>query len=245
MPYDALFDRSAPGGSVGGTSSTNATAVGDRSLTRWSALARWRPLPTTARAGRDTEIRAECFRRMVEPLLERGVTRLIIESREGRDDLDRQVLIDQLRSPSRRRLRIRPPASARRSTAVDRGRPGLVLLSRRFLARTHQRDHYCGGYNGHVESARPDRSPSGEEPGSLPEAQRNRHLKEYPVIGLVVTGRAGRQDLELISEAPSHGRGLPPYSRGTWSAPGKSAESPQKVRRTSKTDQRWPTRTNT
>jgi len=33
----------------------------------------------------------------VAPLLERRVTRLIIESREGRDDLDRQVLIDQLR----------------------------------------------------------------------------------------------------------------------------------------------------
>jgi len=33
----------------------------------------------------------------VAPFLERRVTRLIIESREGRDDLDRQVLIDQLR----------------------------------------------------------------------------------------------------------------------------------------------------
>jgi hypothetical protein len=47
--------------------------------------------------GRDNEIRAESFRRMVQPLLERRVTRLIIESREGRDDLDRRVLIDQLR----------------------------------------------------------------------------------------------------------------------------------------------------
>ena len=47
--------------------------------------------------GRDAEIRAESFRRMVEPLLERGVTRLIIESREGRDELDRQVLVGQLR----------------------------------------------------------------------------------------------------------------------------------------------------
>jgi hypothetical protein len=47
--------------------------------------------------GRDTEIRAESFRRMVQPLLQHGVTRLMIESREGRDDLDRQVLISQLR----------------------------------------------------------------------------------------------------------------------------------------------------
>lgn len=47
--------------------------------------------------GRDAEIRAESFRRMVQPLLDRGVTRLIIESREGRDDLDRQVLVDELR----------------------------------------------------------------------------------------------------------------------------------------------------
>ena len=47
--------------------------------------------------GRETELRAESFRRMVEPLLVRGVTRLIIESREGRDELDRQVLVSQLR----------------------------------------------------------------------------------------------------------------------------------------------------
>jgi len=47
--------------------------------------------------GRDNDIRAESFRRMVQPLLDRGVARLIIESRQGRDDLDRQVLIDQLR----------------------------------------------------------------------------------------------------------------------------------------------------
>jgi hypothetical protein len=47
--------------------------------------------------GSDTEIRAESFRRMVQPLLDRSVTRLIIESREGRDDLDRQVLVGQLR----------------------------------------------------------------------------------------------------------------------------------------------------
>ena len=47
--------------------------------------------------GRDTQIRAESFRRMVRPLLDRSVTRLIIESREGRDALDRQVLVGQLR----------------------------------------------------------------------------------------------------------------------------------------------------
>jgi hypothetical protein len=34
---------------------------------------------------------------MVQPLLDRSVTRLIIESREGRDELDRQVLISELR----------------------------------------------------------------------------------------------------------------------------------------------------
>jgi hypothetical protein len=50
--------------------------------------------------GRDTEIRADGFRRMVQPLLDRGVTRLIIESREGRDELDRQVLVGQLRRRS-------------------------------------------------------------------------------------------------------------------------------------------------
>ena len=46
--------------------------------------------------GRDTEIRAESFRRMVDPLIDRNIVRLI-ESREGRDDLDRQVLVGQLR----------------------------------------------------------------------------------------------------------------------------------------------------
>lgn len=34
---------------------------------------------------------------MVQPLLERGVTRLIIEFRQGRDHLDRAVLLDRLR----------------------------------------------------------------------------------------------------------------------------------------------------
>jgi len=47
--------------------------------------------------GRDTEIRVESFRRVVDPLIDRNVVRLIIESREGRDDLDRQVLVGQLR----------------------------------------------------------------------------------------------------------------------------------------------------
>lgn len=48
--------------------------------------------------GRDSDIRAESFRRrMVQLLLDHSVTRLIIESREGRDHLDRQVLLGQLR----------------------------------------------------------------------------------------------------------------------------------------------------
>jgi hypothetical protein len=47
--------------------------------------------------GRDTDVRAESFRRMVNPLLDRGVQRLIIESRQGRDQHDRQVLIEELR----------------------------------------------------------------------------------------------------------------------------------------------------
>jgi catechol 2,3-dioxygenase-like lactoylglutathione lyase family enzyme len=34
---------------------------------------------------------------VVDPLIDRNVVRLIIESREGRDDLDRQVLVGQLR----------------------------------------------------------------------------------------------------------------------------------------------------
>ena len=34
---------------------------------------------------------------MVTPLLHLGVIRLLIESREGRDELDRQVLIEELR----------------------------------------------------------------------------------------------------------------------------------------------------
>jgi ribosomal protein L17 len=47
--------------------------------------------------GHETAIRAESFRRMVQPLLKRNVTRLVIESREGRDHLDRQVLLGELR----------------------------------------------------------------------------------------------------------------------------------------------------
>lgn len=51
--------------------------------------------------GRDTDVRAESFRRMVNPLLDRGVQRLIIESRQGRDQRDRQVLIEELRRLAR------------------------------------------------------------------------------------------------------------------------------------------------
>lgn len=47
--------------------------------------------------GRDAEVRAECLRRVVAPLIALDVTRLIIESREGRDHRDRRVLIEQLR----------------------------------------------------------------------------------------------------------------------------------------------------
>jgi hypothetical protein len=43
--------------------------------------------------GRDADIRAESLHRMVEPLLDHGVSRLILESREAPDHLDRQVLI--------------------------------------------------------------------------------------------------------------------------------------------------------
>lgn len=47
--------------------------------------------------GGETEVRAESFRQLVDPLLGRKVTRLVIESREGRDHLDRQVLVGELR----------------------------------------------------------------------------------------------------------------------------------------------------
>ncbi len=47
--------------------------------------------------GPDGRLRAESLRRMVTPLLERRVTRLIIESRHGRDHFARAVLIGQLR----------------------------------------------------------------------------------------------------------------------------------------------------
>lgn len=47
--------------------------------------------------GDEAAIRAKSFRRMVTPLLERCVTRLVIESREGRDHLDRQALLGELR----------------------------------------------------------------------------------------------------------------------------------------------------
>lgn len=41
--------------------------------------------------GREAEVRAECLRRMVAPLLGMRVSRLVIESREGRDDRDRRA----------------------------------------------------------------------------------------------------------------------------------------------------------
>ena len=47
--------------------------------------------------GQENAIRTAGFCRMVEPLIEHHVTRLIIQSREGRDHFDRQVLVDELR----------------------------------------------------------------------------------------------------------------------------------------------------
>ena len=85
--------------------------------------------------GRDNDIRSESLRRIVQPLLDRGVARLIIESRQRRDDLNRQVLIDHLCLHGAggfdyARL---PPC---RPAAVDRGRTPMVLFSRRALARS-------------------------------------------------------------------------------------------------------------
>jgi len=72
-----------------GTSSTNGTAADARSLTP-----SWTSGQVTALIyygkGRDTEIRAESFRRMADSLIDRNVARLI-ESREGRDDLHRHT----------------------------------------------------------------------------------------------------------------------------------------------------------
>lgn len=48
--------------------------------------------------GREAAIRDKSFRQMVPLLLDRNVTRLVIESREGRDHLDRQVLLSELRA---------------------------------------------------------------------------------------------------------------------------------------------------
>ena len=94
--------------------------------------------------GRDTEIRAESFRRMVDPLIDRSVARLIIESREGRDELDRQVLVGRLRG--RRDAFLcdhMPPHGDPLLWIADA--PRLVLVSRRTLARTHRRDHHFPG----------------------------------------------------------------------------------------------------
>jgi hypothetical protein len=55
--------------------------------------------------GRETDIRTESFRRMVAPLLERGVRRLVIESRQGRDQRDRRVLVEELHRLDRPALR--------------------------------------------------------------------------------------------------------------------------------------------
>jgi hypothetical protein len=48
--------------------------------------------------GSDTAIRADSFARMVPPLREHAVTHLVIESRQGRDQADRQALLATLRA---------------------------------------------------------------------------------------------------------------------------------------------------
>jgi len=129
--------------------------------------------------GRDTEIRAESFRRMVDPLIDRNVVRLIIESREGRDDLDRQMLVGQLRGGPDAFLydRMPPhgdpllwiamPSPGARQPADPGKNASTRSLSPRTLTSPEQRE------------ARP--LTVREEPGSLPEAQRNRLWQVYAV----------------------------------------------------------------
>jgi hypothetical protein len=141
--------------------------------------------------GRDTEIRTESFHRMVQPLLDRNITRLIIESREGRDDLDRQVLISQF-APTARCLWLRPHATARRPAALDSRCCCLVLVGRRSVARTRRCDHRRRTRRpALLNTAKPGRSPSGEEPGSLPEASAQQAATSVCAAGIGVT-RAAR-----------------------------------------------------
>ena len=123
---------------------------------------------------------------MVQPLLERGVTRLIIESREGRDELDRQVLVGQLRGRSDAFLYDHMPphgdpllwiadALAWCSSAAGTSRERIEAIT---TAEDVERP---------LNIAKPGRSPSGEEPGSLPEAHRNRRPKVYAPRAVTVT----------------------------------------------------------
>ena len=52
-------------------------------------------------SGPDRAVRAECLRQLTPALLEAGVTRVVIESRAGRDHQDRQVLARALRGVDR------------------------------------------------------------------------------------------------------------------------------------------------
>jgi hypothetical protein len=96
MIFGVVFDPSACRGSAGGTSSTNATRRRRRIINALTAGSQVSALVFHAK-GRETAIRAESFRRMISPLLVRNVTRLVVESRQGRDHLDRQVLLNELR----------------------------------------------------------------------------------------------------------------------------------------------------
>ena len=116
--------------------------------------------------GRDTEIRAESFRRLVDPLIDRNIVRLIIESREGRDDLDRQVLVGQLAAPTPsstttcHRTVTRCSGSPMPSSGARQpADPGKNASTRSSFPRT---------LNGGPEQREARPSPSGEEPGSLP-----------------------------------------------------------------------------
>jgi hypothetical protein len=112
---------------------------------------------------------------MVDPLLDREVQRLIIESRQGRDQRDRKVAHRGTRPPRPApTVSLRAPAAARQPASVGRRRLGLESFRRRYLASAHRGYHRGRGRVAAVDGAKPRRSPSGEEPGPLPEAQRDR-----------------------------------------------------------------------
>ncbi|MET9228676.1 hypothetical protein [Lentzea sp. NPDC003310] len=112
--------------------------------------------------------RQVCVARLTGDLLDVGANRLVLDSREARDEHDLLTIRTSLGKYARHRTRLRAPAQRGRRVVVDSGHRRVVLRSRRRLASPGSAvDEQGDRPEVALESAKHGGRPSGRAPCSL------------------------------------------------------------------------------